>query len=233
MLAILFFIGVFNSMETIESIIRREYVDNKKNMVEIAKQLKVGRQYVKGYLKRMNIDIRPVNRSLEDFIEKAISIHGNRYDYSLFEYKGACEPGIIICKEHGQFSQKPNNHYKEQGCPRCKESHGENKINNYLAEIGIKYSPQYRIKECKNKNPLPFDFAVWVNNNIGLIEYNGAQHYIEVKTWSTRYNQLEYVQNNDRIKSKYCKVNNIPLLVIPYYNEENIVSLIDQFLLSL
>jgi len=219
-------------IESIETIIRREYVDNKKNMVEIAKQLKVGRQYVKGYLKRMNIDIRPVNKTLEAFIEKAVSIHGNRYDYSLFEYKGACKPGIIICKEHGQFSQKPNNHYKGQGCPRCKESHGENRINNYLSSLGIKYSQQYRIKECKNKNTLPFDFAVWVNGKLGLIEYNGIQHY-QITKFNPTEKELEEQQTRDKLKIDFCNKNNIPLLVISYKDQALLHDLIKTFLKSL
>lgn len=54
----------------------------------------------------------------ENFIEKAKSIHGDKYDYSLVEPKGFYESVIIICPEHGQFEQTIKNHYRG-GCKKC------------------------------------------------------------------------------------------------------------------
>jgi very-short-patch-repair endonuclease len=63
---------------------------------------------------------------LEKFIKKAISIHNDRYDYSLIEYKGNRINVKIICKEHGIFEQRPSNHiFNKQGCPKC---YGNKKI---------------------------------------------------------------------------------------------------------
>ena len=56
----------------------------------------------------------------QDFITKAISVHGNRYDYSLANYITRSTKLTIICPQHGQFLQQPNNHYVGQGCPKCK-----------------------------------------------------------------------------------------------------------------
>jgi len=57
---------------------------------------------------------------LENFIEKSISIHNERYDYSLVEYNGNRINVKIICKEHGVFEQRPANHiFNKQGCPIC------------------------------------------------------------------------------------------------------------------
>lgn len=46
----------------------------------------------------------------EQWIEKARKVHGDRYDYSKVEYKGADEKVCIICHEkdengieHGEF----------------------------------------------------------------------------------------------------------------------------------
>lgn len=58
----------------------------------------------------------------EDFIEKAKSIHGTKYDYSKVKYVNAKEKVCIICPEHGEFFQKPNNHLNGQGCPKCGHS---------------------------------------------------------------------------------------------------------------
>ena len=54
----------------------------------------------------------------KEFIEKAIKIHGDKYDYSNVEYKKALEKVKIICKEHGDFEQKPNSHLTGYGCKK-------------------------------------------------------------------------------------------------------------------
>ena len=57
------------------------------------------------------------------FIEKVKNIHKNidgtpLYDYSKVKYVKAIEKVIIICKKHGEFPQRPNDHYR-YGCPKC------------------------------------------------------------------------------------------------------------------
>jgi Zn finger protein HypA/HybF involved in hydrogenase expression len=53
------------------------------------------------------------------FIEKALRIHGTKYDYSLVAYKNSATKVEIICPEHGSFMQTPNAHLRGQGCPAC------------------------------------------------------------------------------------------------------------------
>lgn len=54
-----------------------------------------------------------------EFIDRAIKKHGNKYDYSLVEYKTLVDPVKIICPEHGIFEQKPREHFKGNGCQLC------------------------------------------------------------------------------------------------------------------
>lgn len=63
-----------------------------------------------GNTKKMNID---------EFIDKSIKIHGNKYDYSLVIYKNIHKHIILVCKEHGEFEQTPNSHLSGSGCPIC------------------------------------------------------------------------------------------------------------------
>ena len=58
-------------------------------------------------------------KDTEFFIAKAISVHGNMYDYSLVEYKTTRAEVKIICKSHGIFEQQPNSHLNGRGCPEC------------------------------------------------------------------------------------------------------------------
>ena len=55
----------------------------------------------------------------ETFIKKAKQIHGDKYDYSKLEYKGAMKKVCIICQKHGEFWQLPNAHLSGAGCPKC------------------------------------------------------------------------------------------------------------------
>lgn len=57
------------------------------------------------------------------FIEHAIAIHGYRYDYEGFIYRGTLQKGIIRCLIHGTFEQRPNAHLAGKGCPQCAKSH--------------------------------------------------------------------------------------------------------------
>lgn len=57
--------------------------------------------------------------TLEKFILSAKKLHGDKYDYSLVEYKSSREKVSIICPKHGVFSQTPSDHTSGAGCPQC------------------------------------------------------------------------------------------------------------------
>lgn len=63
-----------------------------------------------------------INSNLSDaFLKKASDIHGNKFNYSLVDYKNSRTKITIICNNClTNFQQTPNNHIsKKQGCPRC------------------------------------------------------------------------------------------------------------------
>jgi hypothetical protein len=55
----------------------------------------------------------------ESFIKKAKEIHGDKYDYSLVEYKNNKTLVKIKCDTHGIFLQEPRNHLYGHSCPLC------------------------------------------------------------------------------------------------------------------
>jgi len=59
-------------------------------------------------------------KTTQDFIKKAIKVHGNKYNYSKVSYSGVFNKIIITCLKHGDFIQLPSNHLKGCGCPKCK-----------------------------------------------------------------------------------------------------------------
>ena len=55
----------------------------------------------------------------EQFMERALKRHGNRYDYSSTKYLSYHEPVEVTCKNHGPFTQSAKNHLNAGGCPKC------------------------------------------------------------------------------------------------------------------
>jgi hypothetical protein len=55
----------------------------------------------------------------EKIIEEFKRTHGNQYDYSRVQYTNSATKVIIVCPDHGEFSQDPNSHKRGRGCPKC------------------------------------------------------------------------------------------------------------------
>lgn len=84
----------------------------------------------------------------EIFINKAKTIHENKYDYSLVDYKNAKIKVKIICKIHGEFEQLPSGHLTGYGCYKCSGGGGivsntndfiekANKIHNFKFDYSL------------------------------------------------------------------------------------------------
>jgi len=154
----------------------------------------------------------------EEYILNANKLHNSKYDYSLTEYKNAKTKVKIICLTHGIFEQEPGNHIQGQGCPICNDSIGEKEVRNFLISNDIKFIPQHTFENCKNKKILSFDFYL-PDYNI-CIEYDGIQHFEPIEHFGGQP-ELEIRKHLDKIKTDYCKNNNIKLIRIRY--NENIL----------
>lgn len=94
-------------------------------------------------------------------------------------------------------------------------------IQKILNDNGIVYIKECEFPDLKNKKPLRFDFAILDNDKkiVRLIEFDGIQHYKKQQYFT---HSLEETQESDKIKNNYCKINNIPLVRIPYWERDNI-----------
>mgnify|MGYP003610284029 FL=1 len=87
--------------------------------------------------------------TIEEVIEKAIKVHGDKYDYSKSTFTKMKVKAIIICPIHGEFLQDFATHIdKKAGCPKCgkirhnariREKYTENVIEMLIAAHGDKY----------------------------------------------------------------------------------------------
>jgi Zn ribbon nucleic-acid-binding protein len=73
----------------------------------------------------------------EEVINRFNKTHGNVYNYSKFNYVGWGTKGIIICKTHGEFEQRPSDHLKSSGCTKCANIK-KSKDNTLTKEVVIK-----------------------------------------------------------------------------------------------
>lgn len=163
----------------------------------------------------------------EQFVIDCNKVHGNRYDYDKLIYNNSDTKVEIICRIHGVFTQTPGNHKTGHGCPKCNSSIGEQRIENWLIENRINYKPEQRFYDCRDKNPLPFDFYL-VDLNI-CIEYDGEQHFKSVERFGGD-KKFEQLQHHDRIKDKYCKDEGIRLIRISYKQKEQIETILEEML---
>lgn len=157
------------------------------------------------------------------FLEAAKIIHGDEYDYSKMKYTNAGGKVVIGCRTHGDFVQAARKHLMGQGCQQCnKSSTAETLISRSLEGTSLAYIPQQAFDGCRYKRKLRFDFAIYRGEKmVGLVEYNGPQHYRPVEFWGGAEN-FDVVQKRDAIKREFCEREGIPLLVIPYWERENI-----------
>ena len=104
-------------------------------------------------------------------------------------------------------------------------SRGEIKIEEILAESGLKFSEEYIFPDLKSTKgvPLRFDFVVFDDDDQidFIIEYQGKQHYEpSAKFGGTKgFYQQQY---NDIQKRRFCALNGFKLIEIPYTEEDNI-----------
>lgn len=130
---------------------------------------------------------------------------------------------ICSCGKETQVSSHQLLSGNTISCGCIKKSLGEIRIEELLIKKQIKYVFQYRIAECRNIKPLPFDFAILDENEkiICLIEYQGDIHFKVGSGWANE-EHLKALQKRDEIKRQYCKENKIKLIEIPYTDYKKI-----------
>ena len=92
----------------------------------------------------------------EEFIQKAREAHGDKYDYTKVNYVNNSTKVCIICPEHGEFEQTPNNHLNGHGCPICRnEATGERyrlSKEEFIKKAIEKHGDKYDYNKVEYKN---------------------------------------------------------------------------------
>lgn len=100
-----------------------------------------------------------IRLSREDFIAKSAVMHEDKYDYSgVVLTKGFNQKVLIVCPEHGEFSQTAGTHMLGRGCAKCG-------VERSLLQRYSEYTTEYFIERAKqtHKDKYSYDFAEYVN----------------------------------------------------------------------
>lgn len=116
----------------------------------------------------------------------------------------------------------------------CKQSTWEARTAIHLNNRNIAHRQQVTFNDCKNVAHLRFDFGLYCEDKLLLVELHGDQHYRPVKRLTGNlakssldaYAALVY---RDNIKRQYCIDNNIPLLEIAYKDRKRTVEIMHTF----
>ena len=112
-----------------------------------------------------------------EFIKKAKSVHGDKYDYLQCEYKGGKLKVKIICPIHGIFEKTPNNHLVGQGCPKCSNKYKPT-TEEYIIKANIVHKNKY---------------------NYLLANYSNANNKIKRHNDKYDYNKVNYLSNKVKV----------------------------------
>lgn len=173
--------------------------------------------FVKGYgCKFCSGNQRKTNEQfLKDFYN---SEYANEYEV-LSEYNGANNKITVKHNCSYKYQVTPSKFINSgKRCPKCNFSKGEKHIEEFLVNHNANFETQYKIDKCRIKNALPFDFAIFDNDNklVCLVEYQGEQHF-RAREFFGGEEGFQYQLKRDKVKKDFCVDNKIPLIEIPYW----------------
>lgn len=132
----------------------------------------------------------------EKFIEKAKSVHCDKFDYSLVEYNGFDKKIKIICPKHGIFEQTPRCHLKHD-CFRCSKEKFLSDKNDFITKAIKKHNNiyDYSLVEYKNSRHK----VKIICSKHGIFEQNAQNHLngqgCPICFGSKKNNTIEFIKN--------------------------------------
>jgi len=155
-----------------------------------------------------------------DFEKEIKEIIHSKNGELLSEYTNSYGHVKVKCNIHNYvWDIMPLNIKKGRWCPVCNLVESEKITYDYLNNSGLKFDIQYGFDDLyvvDISEKLRFDFVVFINRKIILIEIDGDNH----RTCYTS-ERLQKTKEYDNLKNEYCVNNHIKLIRIPYYNYKN------------
>jgi len=109
-------------------------------------------------------------------------------------------------------------------CPACSLSKGEYFIMEYLMNLEIISTPQKKFKGLLGLGGGSLSYDFYIPSKNLLIEYDGEFHYIPLMG----DDQFKKQKKHDELKTNYAKENKMDLLRIPYWEFDNLGTILDK-----
>ena len=158
-------------------------------------------------------------KTTEQFIKECIDVWGNKYNYTLTEYKGALTD-VKIIYDGIIYNQRPTSHLKGMSPEFRKteesiindsikkyDSQGDSEIVGFLLKNKIIFKEKFKLDE------ITFDFYLPILRV--CIEFDGRQHFEPIDKFGG-VDTYERIKLNDTIKNEYCEEHYIELIRIKY-----------------
>jgi hypothetical protein len=168
-------------------------------------------------------------KTTDEFKEIVNNLTDGEYEL-IGEYSTVHTKTLFLHKKcNTEYECTPANFLGDKRCPYCKSSKGEKEIKDFLIKNKLIFIQQFRFDDCRYTNSLPFDFAIFSDENklLYLIEYDGEQHYKPVEYWGGEI-ELQNIKVKDKIKTDYCLKNNYKLIRIPYWEKNRIKGILEE-----
>lgn len=114
-----------------------------------------------------------------------------------------------------------------------KRSEGEIRVSKLLSGLDILSKEEVRFPQCRDKNPLPFDFLIIVNGRAAVIEIDGEQHFMPVIALHVGEEELKGIKRRDIIKNRFLRERSISLLRVSYTELNHLEKHITDFITNL
>lgn len=171
-----------------------------------------------------------IRNSYEEVKRNIESVEG--YKLLSKTYSGYRKRLKIQCPESHVFYMSYGSFYFAGcRCLVCSESKGERAVREYLEEVCVKFKQEFTFDDLKGVggNLLRFDFAIFDNDDSYpnlIIEYDGEFHFKK----QYKDDGFEALQLHDNLKNSYCQDKNIKLIRIPYWELNNIKTILKEVL---
>lgn len=136
----------------------------------------------------------------KSFLEKALKIHGKRYDYSKTKYgNNAHEKVRVICRIHGEFLISPNSHLsKKANCSKCSQISGKRKLKK---EGNLGWSKHNWVKRCKKRKSFLYILRCWNKEEdfikIGITSKSLERRYTTKKRMPYNYKIIKIIESDN------------------------------------
>ena len=163
--------------------------------------------------------------STEDFISKAIKVWGDKYDYSLVDYKNALDPVKILYRGI-VYEQRPTSHL-EGMAPEFRKNE-ESIIRDLMEQNDFKgireikdFLRKFKIEFLQNHMLDKIEFDFYLPSIRVCIEFDGIYHFQPIEELGG-LKTYDRVRLEEKTKSDYCEDNYIDLVKIRYDQIDNI-----------